>query len=86
MFVKQSRHFFHLAFQDVSKVVTGPLSDYSVHFLRHLRDFFGTTFKLEAKAAEEEAGEDGEELRTGADKVVLTCVGTGYTNLSKRTT
>ena len=33
--------------RDVSKVVTGPLSNYTVHFLRHLRDFFETVFKLE---------------------------------------
>ena len=43
-----------LSQQDVSKVVTGPLSNYSVHFLRHIREFFGTTFKLEAH------NEDGE--------------------------
>ncbi len=60
------------------------MSDYSVHFLRHIREFFGTTFKLEAQ--EDQVNNDGEELRMGANKIMLTCVGTGFTNLSKRTT
>lgn len=30
--------------------------------------------------------DDEEELRLGADKVLLTCVGIGFTNLSKTTT
>ena len=68
--------------KDVSRVVTGPLSDYTVAFLRHLKDFFEVVFKLE-KFSE---AEEGEELNLGADKVLLTCVGVGYTNLSKRTT
>ena len=68
--------------KDVSRVVTGPLTDYTVSFLRHLKDFFEVVFKLE-KYSEAEAEE---ELNLGADKVLLTCVGVGYTNLSKRTT
>ncbi len=69
--------------KDVSRVVTGPLTDYTVHFLRHLKDFFEVIFKLENYT-----GPDGEdtELYLGADKVLLTCVGVGFTNLSKRTT
>nr|ACO15044.1 RNA 3-terminal phosphate cyclase-like protein [Caligus clemensi] len=70
-----------LSQRDVSKIVTGPLSDYTVHFLRHLRDFFQITFKLETFE-----DEDSSELQMGADKVMLTCVGTGFTNIAKRTT
>ena len=71
--------------RDVSKVVTGPLSNYTIHFLRHLRDFFETVFKLETfNDPSQEA--DGEPLKIGADKVLATCVGIGYTNLAKRTT
>ncbi|XP_040565274.1 RNA 3'-terminal phosphate cyclase-like protein [Lepeophtheirus salmonis] len=70
-----------LSQRDVSKIVTGPLSDYTVHFLRHLRDFFQMTFKLETFEDEE-----SEDLKMGADKVVLTCVGTGFSNIAKRTT
>lgn len=69
--------------RDVSKVVTGPLSNYTVHFLRHLKDSFQTVFKLETHC---DKSENSQELQMGADKVLLTCVGAGYNNLSKRTT
>jgi len=75
---------------DVSRCVTGPLSPYTVQFLRHIRDFLDVTFKLETHEQEEDeaaAEEEGDgQLRMGADKVKLTCVGIGMTNLSKRTT
>jgi len=67
---------------DVSKFVVGPLSPYTVQFLRHIRDFLDVMFKLETKTKED----DEEGLSTGTDKVVLTCVGVGFSNLSKRTT
>ena len=69
--------------KDVSRVVTGPLTEYTVHFLRHLKDFFEVVFKLEKFSG---ADEGDEKLSMGADKVLLTCVGVGFTNLSKRTT
>lgn len=70
---------------------------YSIEHLRDLRAFFGTTFKIKeviaggngvVEAAEEEEEED--EMMNGpkADKAqefVLSCVGTGYTNVAKRT-
>lgn len=65
--------------KDVSKLVTGPLSEYSIWFLRHLKEFFGVTFKLENFVSDEEVSANGSE------KVSLTCVGIGYTNISKRT-
>ncbi|XP_072397045.1 probable RNA 3'-terminal phosphate cyclase-like protein [Diabrotica undecimpunctata] len=65
--------------KDVSKLVTGPLSEYSIWFLRHLKDFFGVTFKLEP--FEEEESSSGQ----GSSKVLLTSIGIGYTNISKRT-
>lgn len=70
--------------KDVSRVVTGPLTDYTINFLRHLKDFFEVIFKLEKFTTSEEG--DDEDLNLGADKVLLTCVGVGFTNLSKRTT
>ena len=72
--------------RDVSKVVTGPLSNYTVHFLRHLKDFFETVFKLETFNDPSQESADGEPLRLGADKVVATCVGIGYSNLAKKMT
>ncbi|KAK3924900.1 putative RNA 3'-terminal phosphate cyclase-like protein [Frankliniella fusca] len=65
---------------DVSKFQTGPLSPYLIEFLRHLRDFFGLTFKLDYQKADQ----DDEDLHLGANKVVMTCVGVGFSNLSKK--
>jgi len=73
--------------RDVSKLVSGPLSNYTVHFLRHLKDFFQTVFKLETFDDPTKVTDDGDQdLRMGADKVLATCVGIGYSNLAKRTT
>ena len=78
--------------RDVSKVVIGPLSNYTVHFLRHLKDSFQSVFKLETfnSSSSTETTEDDlnneDNLQMGANKVVATCVGVGFTNLSKRTT
>lgn len=69
--------------KSVSKVVVGPLSQYSIAFLQLLREFFGITFKLDA--FEEDKDMDEEELNAGdSPRVVLTCLGIGYTNISKR--
>lgn len=53
---------------------------YRIHYLRHIRDFFQVLFKVEAQTVTEEE----EELRLGGEKLVLTCVGVGYSNLSKK--
>ncbi|CAD7090256.1 unnamed protein product [Hermetia illucens] len=71
--------FMALGQKDVSKYLTGPLSDYSVHFLQHLRDFFAITFKLENPEQDDE-----DDALPGAQKVLMTCVGIGYTNINKR--
>uniref|UniRef100_A0A3P8UK53 RNA 3'-terminal phosphate cyclase-like protein n=1 Tax=Cynoglossus semilaevis TaxID=244447 RepID=A0A3P8UK53_CYNSE len=62
--------------QDVSKVLLGPLSPYTIEFLRHIRDFFQIMFKIEVQKPLEDE-------RKGGDKVLMTCVGIGYSNLSK---
>nr|XP_005296848.2 RNA 3'-terminal phosphate cyclase-like protein isoform X2 [Chrysemys picta bellii] len=61
--------------QDVSKVLLGPLSPYTIEFLRHLRSFFQIMFKIETKPSHEEL--------QGGEKVLMTCVGIGFANLSK---
>ncbi|KAK2513884.1 Rcl1 [Columba guinea] len=61
--------------RDVSKVLLGPLSPYTIEFLRHLRSFFQIMFKIETKTPEEE--------HMGGEKVLMTCVGIGFSNLSK---
>ena len=43
------------------------------------------TFKLETFKNKDELDEE-QELKLGADKVMLTCVGVGYSNMNKKTT
>ncbi|XP_041826849.1 RNA 3'-terminal phosphate cyclase-like protein [Melanotaenia boesemani] len=62
--------------QDVSKVLLGPLSPYTIEFLRHIRDFFHVMFKIEVQKPLEDE-------RKGGDKVLMTCVGVGYSNINK---
>ncbi|XP_061555504.1 RNA 3'-terminal phosphate cyclase-like protein [Phycodurus eques] len=62
--------------QDVSKLLLGPLSQYTIEFLRHVRDFFQIMFKIEVRKCLEDE-------RKGGDKVLMTCVGAGYSNLNK---
>jgi len=69
-----------LSQKDVSKLMVGPLSDYTVAFLRHLRDFFGVTFKLEHC----KPGDDEEDAGRGSNKIHMTCLGIGYSNMNKR--
>lgn len=54
-----------------------------IQFLRHLKDFFRVMFKMEVLPSE--VDEDGSK-RSGGDKVLLTCISSGFTNLSKTTT
>ncbi|OAD52816.1 putative RNA 3'-terminal phosphate cyclase-like protein [Eufriesea mexicana] len=67
--------FMALGKKDVSKVVTGPLTPSMIQFLRDLKDFFGIVFKIESLKEEDEI----------LEQVALTCIGVGYTNISKRT-
>ncbi|KAJ6669555.1 hypothetical protein lerEdw1_000103 [Lerista edwardsae] len=60
--------------QDVSKVLLGPLSPYTIEFLRHLRSYFQVMFKIETQSSGEQKG---------GEKVLMTCVGIGFSNLSK---
>lgn len=68
---------------------TGPLSTYTIHFLQHLHEFFAITFKLGNPKDTDDDYADGNENDVGkfpgATKVLLTCVGIGYTNMSKKT-
>jgi len=74
--------FMALGQADVSKLLTGELTEYAIHFLRHMKTFLKVTFLIdEAKLAS--GKEEEEEERTGEQKLILTCVGIGYKNLSK---
>lgn len=70
--------FLALGDADVSKLKTGPLSPYTIEFLRHLEDFMQLRMKLETEHS-------AENLRLGSQKVIMTCVGIGFSNLSKIT-
>lgn len=70
--------------KSVSKVVTGPLSKYSITFLQLLKEFFGVTFKLDSYESKDDENDENEEEEGKSPKVVLTCVGIGYSNFSKR--
>jgi len=67
---------------DVSKYLVGPLSPYTVQYLKHIQDFLDLMFKLETR----QKVDNEDEMQLGADKVLMTCVGMGYSNISKRTT
>lgn len=71
--------YMALGQKDVSKFLIGPLSQYTIYFLQHLREFFGITFKLENTL---DGDEDDDEM-SGSNKVFMTCVGIGYSNYSK---
>lgn len=70
--------YMALSQSNVSKCLVGPLSQYTINFLQHLRDFFSITFKLE------NPDEDEGDSIAGSTKVLMTCVGINYTNISKR--
>lgn len=65
----------------------GPLSDYTIKFLQHLKDFFGVMFKLEVLRVEDdnEGSSDEEDTTPSAQRIKMTCIGIGYVNISKRT-
>lgn len=53
--------------------------------MRHIRDFFQTMFKIETTTKQDEENDDDEQkLKLGEKtKLILTCVGVGYSNINK---
>jgi RNA 3'-terminal phosphate cyclase-like protein len=70
----QSIYFLLMAISEesVSKIRAGKLSTYSIQFLRHLKDFFAVTFKVKAD--------------TDSNTILLSCLGAGLKNFSKKST
>ena len=58
---------------------------YRMQFLRHMRDFFQLTYKIESKEQDLQESDDdsGQELSLRRQIVTLSCVGVGYSNFSK---
>ncbi|XP_062510130.1 RNA 3'-terminal phosphate cyclase-like protein [Corticium candelabrum] len=86
--------FMALGQRDVSQIVIGELTTYTVEFLRHLRDFFQIVYRIQphhtkqqsaSKSGPEEVEENSEdeEVAETGPKYLMSCVGAGYTNLSK---
>lgn len=59
---------------DLSKILLGPLSPFSIHLLRLMKDFLSITFKLDAET---------QDTKTGPPKVRAACIGVGFSNLNK---
>lgn len=76
--------FMTLGPKDVTSVVLGPLTPFTVQFLRDLKTFFGVTFKVEDFKEGVQDEEDDEEEKSNKTKLhKLSCLGTGYINLNK---
>lgn len=56
--------------RDVSELRFGPLTTYTIHYLRHLKEFCGLTFKLNSENYPE---------------VLVACQGIGYKNMNRTT-
>jgi len=56
--------------EDVQRLRIGKLSPYTIEYLRHIKKFFGVQFQLEAEV----------ESKT----VLLTCLGSGFSNLGRK--
>ncbi|XP_044012396.1 RNA 3'-terminal phosphate cyclase-like protein isoform X2 [Aphidius gifuensis] len=69
--------FMALGQKNVSKVLSGPLTQSTIQFLRDLRDFMGVVFKLDP-------AKDPEDEDIVLEQVHLACMGIGYNNFSRR--
>ena len=75
--------------KDVSSVLLGPLTPFTIQFLRDLRTFLNVTFRVENFREErtgdgdddDDAGDDDDERKGKLFK--LSCLGSGYVNLNK---
>lgn len=67
---------FHLPFFFLTPLPLPPPCPTRIEFLRHIRDFFQIMFKIEVQ-------KPSEDERKGGDKVLMTCVGVGYSNINK---
>ena len=66
-----------MASEGVSRVLMGDLTDYTIEFLRHLKDFFGVMFKVETRP--DSTGDIQRQL------VYLSCSGMGYWSVGRPT-
>jgi len=76
--------FMALGPKDVSKLKCGELTTYTMWHLRHMKTFLKLEFDVET--LDRDVDDSGEELRMGKEKLMLTCRGIGFKNLSKTMT
>ncbi|OTF74233.1 hypothetical protein BLA29_004000 [Euroglyphus maynei] len=73
--------------RDLSKVIFGPLSPYTIQLLRHLQTFTSLTFKLESEPLNNNSENNEEQkdimMKIGSKKIIAACVGLGFKNLNK---
>lgn len=65
---------------DVSKVMLGNLTPYTIQFMRHMKDFFNLMFKIDKVR---ETLNNDEAARGSDQKYIVTCMGVGFSNLNK---
>uniref|UniRef100_A0A1I8ALD7 RNA 3'-terminal phosphate cyclase n=1 Tax=Steinernema glaseri TaxID=37863 RepID=A0A1I8ALD7_9BILA len=76
--------FVTLCEKDVSVFLSGPLTHNAIAGMRHLKMFFGMVFNFKQQSLENEDGDEEESLGTGSsNRVVITGMGVGYSNLNK---
>lgn len=73
--------YMSLGHNDISKLQLGPLNPHSIQLLRHMETFMKITFRLEQDAKVKSDIE--QEFKKGSQKIMATCLGIGYQNLSK---
>ena len=73
--------YMALGQMDISKVMFGSLTPYTIQMMRHLKDFFNVMYKIDKVRAatlnEDYSGHGSDQ------KYILTCMGVGFTNLNK---
>lgn len=71
--------FMALGQTDLSKLMIGPPSPYTIQLLRHMKEFLQVTFKLDSVNSKDSKSE----YKIGGQKIIATCIGVGFSNLSK---
>ena len=68
---------------NVSSVRLGPLTPYTIAFLRNLKLFFGIIFKIKVEKIDTE--ESGNKKGLGST-LLLSCLGVGFQNMNRSMT
>lgn len=72
--------FMALTEKNVSSVRFGPLTPYSISFLKNIKLFFGVVFKI--KVDNIDTDETGNKKGLGST-LILSCLGVGFTNMNR---